>query len=155
VRLDRLVQAMAGACQPRARESGVTLAVDAAAPVQVEGDERWLHQLVANLLDNALKFTPGGGRVQVAVAAAGACVRLTVLDTGPGIPAGSLERVFDRFYQADPARNRARTSGSGLGLAICAWIAGAHGGRIRAANRPEGGAAFTVELPLPPGPAHP
>jgi heavy metal sensor kinase len=148
VRLDRLALAMAGTYQAKAKELGVGLALDAPTPATVEGDERWLHQLVANLVDNALKFTPSGGAVQVAVLPGENGVRLSVRDTGPGIPEESLERVFDRFYQVDPSRTRTQKSGSGLGLAIAAWIVAEHGGRITAANHPEGGAVFTVELPF-------
>lgn len=143
-----LAQALAETCQAQAQDQGVTLAVDAPAAARVRGDERWLYQLAGNLLDNALKFTPAGGRVLVTVRTEGDLARLTVRDTGPGIPAESLDRIFERFYQADPSRTRGRNPGSGLGLAIAAWIAEAHGGRIAAANHPEGGAEFTVELPL-------
>jgi heavy metal sensor kinase len=146
LRLDRLVQALAETCQARAQEQGVALSVAGADPAPVAGDERWLCQLVGNLLDNALKFTPAGGRVELAVSS-GPAVRLTVRDTGPGIPEASLERVFERFFQADQARTRGSRPGSGLGLAIAAWIAAAHGGTITAANHPGGGALFTVTLP--------
>jgi heavy metal sensor kinase len=147
VNLGGLVQALAETYQPRARELGVTLAVEAPAPAMVMGDERWLYQLVGNLLDNALKFTPAGGSVRVAVLARPEGVRLTVRDSGPGLPEESLERVFERFYQADQSRARSSKPGSGLGLAIVAWIVESHGGHIAAANHPEGGACFTVELP--------
>ena len=148
VGLDVLVQVLAETYQSRAEEHGVTLAVDAPGRVDVEGDERWLYQLVGNLIDNALKFTPPGGTVTVAVHPQAGAVRLSVRDTGPGVPEESLERIFERFYQVDPSRAREQQAGSGLGLAIAAWIAQAHGGRIHAANRPEGGASFTVDLPL-------
>jgi heavy metal sensor kinase len=146
--LSGLAQALAETYQAQAREQGVTLAVDAPDPARVRGDERWLYQVLGNLLDNALKFTPAGGRVLVAVRCGDGRARLTVRDTGPGIPADSLDRIFERFYQADPSRTRGRKPGSGLGLAIAAWIVEAHGGRIAAANHPEGGAEFAVELPL-------
>jgi heavy metal sensor kinase len=148
VALEGLVQALAETYQARAVEQGVTLEVDAPVRVEVEGDERWLYQLVGNLLDNALKFTPAGGRVTVAVRPQPGRALLSVGDTGPGIPEESLERIFERFYQVDLSRTREQKSGSGLGLAIAAWIAQAHGGRIFAGNQAEGGALFTVELPL-------
>ena len=150
VRLDSLAQALAETYQARAQEQGVTLDVDAPAPVRVQGDERWLYQLLGNLLDNALKFTPPGGTVTVAVRPQADTVWLTVRDTGPGIPEASLERVFERFYQEDLSRTRGQKPGSGLGLAIAAWIVQAHGGRISAANQAEGGALFTVVLPRRP-----
>jgi heavy metal sensor kinase len=143
-----LVQALVETCQGQARERGVALEADASVRARVLGDERWLYQLIGNLLDNALKFTPGGGRIQASVQLAGGAARLTVRDTGPGIPPDSLERIFERFYQADRSRCREQKPGSGLGLAIAAWIVQAHGGRIAAANHPAGGAVFTVDLPL-------
>lgn len=148
VALDGLVQALADTYQARAGEQGVALAVEAAGPAVVAGDERWLTQLLGNLLDNALKFTPAGGRVTVAVRRHEDQVRITVGDTGPGIPEASLERIFERFYQEDSSRTRGRRPGSGLGLAIAAWIAQAHGGGISAANQDAGGALLTVALPL-------
>jgi heavy metal sensor kinase len=147
VRLDGLVQALVETYQAQAQEQGVAMTVDAPGRAEVSGDERWLCQLVGNLLDNALKFTPPGGRVQVEVLSRPDAVRLSVRDSGPGIPEASLDRVFERFYQADRSRTRTRRPGAGLGLAIAAWIAESHGGRISAANHPDGGALFTVELP--------
>ena len=97
------------------------------------------------LLDNALKYTPDGGAIAVCVARQGGQARLQVRDSGPGIAPEDLPRLFERFYRADKARSSAST---GLGLAIGRWIAEAHGGRIAAANAPEGGALFTVTLPL-------
>ena len=127
----------------------MALAVDAPAPAQVRGDERWLYQLVGQPARQRPQVHPGrADRVRVAVRCGEGRVRLTVRDTGPGIPADSLDRIFERFYQADPSRTRDQKPGSGLGLAIAAWIVEAHGGRIAAANHPEGGAEFTVDLPL-------
>ncbi len=145
VRLDNLVQALAELQQPRAQEQGVTVSLAASGPAEVNGDERWLYQMVGNLLDNALKFTGAGGTVQMDVTSQGDTVRLRVRDSGPGIPDEDLERIFERFYQVDPSR--AQRTGSGLGLAIAAWIVKVHEGRISAANHPGGGAVFTVELP--------
>lgn len=145
VRLDSLVQALAEIQQPRAQQLGVAVALAASGPVAVYGDERWLYQMVGNLLDNALKFAGAGGVVQMEVAAQGDTVRLTVRDSGPGIPEEDLERIFQRFYQVDPSR--AQRTGSGLGLAITAWIVQVHEGHISAANHPGGGAVFTVTLP--------
>jgi two-component system, OmpR family, sensor kinase len=99
------------------------------------------------LLDNALKYTPDGGAIMVSVERGGGRARLTVRDSGPGIDPRDLPHLFDRFYRADRARS---TDGMGLGLAIGRWIAEAHGGRIAAANASDGGAVFTVTLPLAP-----
>jgi len=152
VRLDELVPGLGETCQARAAELGVALEVDVPGPALVIGDEPWLYQLVGNLVDNALKFTPPGGRVRLTLRTGSGRVRLQVRDSGPGLPEGSFERVFERFFQADPSRARGASPGSGLGLAIAAWIAEAHGGRIQAANHPAGGAVFTVDLPEAPGP---
>lgn len=148
VELGGLVSAIAETWEPRAQEAGIALRVAAPGEAPVLGDERWLTQLVVNLLDNALKFTPPGGTVDLEVAPREGKVRMTVNDTGPGIPEGDLERIFERFYQSDPARRRGSASGAGLGLAIAAWVTHNHGGTIRAANRPEGGASLEVILPL-------
>ena len=150
VALDALAVALVESFEPRAQERGIALRVHTAGPTRVNGDEPWLIQLVANLLDNAFKFTPMGGAIEVRVEGVGTRARLSVSDTGPGIPADDLERIFERFYQADPARARGATPGAGLGLAIAAWIAASHGGRIAASNRPQGGACFEVDLPLAP-----
>ena len=113
----------------------------------VAGDEDMLRQLLWILLDNAVKFTAADGRVWVAVTQRGATVVLTVADDGIGLPSGAAERIFDRFYRADPSRSG---TGAGLGLAIASWIVGEHGGTVVAANNDRGGATFSVELPAGP-----
>ena len=147
VRVDRLAHGLVETYQSMARESGVALEAQASGPAQTIGDERWLYQLGANLIENALKFTPHGGRVVVQVCGEPGAIRLIVRDTGPGVPDEHLERVFEPFHQVHASRPRTERTGSGLGLAIAAWIAGAHGGKIFAANHPEGGAIFTTVLP--------
>ena len=114
----------------------------AEAPVVV--DERWMHQVVTNLLGNALKFTPAGGRVTVRTGRDGQRAVLTVADTGVGIPADELPHVFDRFWRGQAA---ARTSGSGIGLAIAAELTSAHGGTLTAASQPGQGTTVTLTLP--------
>ena len=118
---------------------------DAIAPVGVVGDRDALQQLLLVLLDNAAKHTGEGGRISLEVRPSGGQAVVAVSDDGNGIPASDLERIFKRFYQADPSRYR---SGAGLGLSIARWIATEHGGTISAANRPEGGARFEVLLPV-------
>lgn len=113
----------------------------AAAPINGNADA--LKQLLWILVDNAVKFTPDGGHVRLGLTSDGGSVHLTVADEGPGIPEADRERIFQRFFQADPAR---AGGGSGLGLAIAQWIAGEHGGRISARNG-ERGAVLDVELP--------
>jgi signal transduction histidine kinase len=125
----------------QAEARGVELRLDAA-PVEVAGDPDRLRQLVAILLDNAIRHSPSGSSVSVGIHG-DAHPGLAVEDEGPGIRAEDLPHVFDRFWRASDAP----TGGTGLGLAIAAWIAEHHGGRITASNRPSGGARFEVSLP--------
>ncbi|MDR7440000.1 MAG: ATP-binding protein [Armatimonadota bacterium] len=119
----------------------------------VEGEETWfladrerLLQALGNLVDNALKFTPEGGSVWLRAESRPGELAFVVEDTGPGIPVEHLSRIFERFYRAEPSRARG-SGGAGLGLSITKHIALAHGGRVEAANRREGGARFTLVLP--------
>ena len=111
----------------------------------VLADPRWLHQVITNLLTNALKFTAAGGRVTVEAGPAGPKAVLTVTDTGTGIPADELPRVFDRFWRG---RQAAQFSGSGIGLAMAAELAQAHDGQITARSEPGQGTEMTLTLPL-------
>jgi len=123
-------------------------------PLVVRADRDRLAQVVAAFVDNAVRHAPHAGTVAIRSlpSATAGRARLEVLDDGPGLGTDDLGHVFDRFYQADPARDRgARTSG--LGLAIARAIVEAHGGVIGAANRPDGGAVFWFELPLVAAPA--
>jgi two-component system, OmpR family, sensor kinase len=129
---------------------------DAPPPV-VLGDEARLRQVVANLLSNALTHTPPGTPVTVRVASTADSALLEVTDAGPGLPAGEAQRVFERFYRADPSRARA-LGGTGLGLSIVAALVAAHGGTVELQTAPGAGATFRVRLPLlrpsaPPRPA--
>lgn len=114
-------------------------------PVRAEPDA--LARLVANLVDNAAKYSPLGTPIEVAVRSTGSRAELVVSDHGPGIPVGERGRVFERFYRGDPARARA-SGGNGLGLAIVAAIASQHGGTSRAEEAGGGGARMVVSLPL-------
>lgn len=109
------------------------------------GDADRLHQLVLNLLDNARRHTPVGSRVMIKLAQVSTNAVLTIIDTGPGIPQEMLPHLFEPFFRADTARNR---EGTGLGLAIAQRLAEAHGGKIQATNHLDGGAQFTLTLPL-------
>jgi two-component system, chemotaxis family, CheB/CheR fusion protein len=116
--------------------------------VGMVGDPDRLHQVVLNLLDNAVKFTPAGGRIGIWIGRVGARLHLTVSDTGTGIPPEFLPHVFERFRQAETAPNR-RHQGLGLGLAIVRQLVELHGGTVTAESAGEGkGAKFTVSLPL-------
>ncbi|OAI43571.1 hypothetical protein AYO38_10605 [bacterium SCGC AG-212-C10] len=111
----------------------------------VEGDPQRIRQLALILLDNALKFTPEGGTVTIRARKDGSRAVFEVQDTGPGIAAKHLPKLFDRFYRADEARSP--EGGTGLGLSIARWIAEAHGGRIAVESAPGAGATFSVRLP--------
>ncbi len=111
----------------------------------LDGNDQSLRQMLWILLDNAVKYTGDGGHIWMRLTTSDARAHLTVADDGQGIPADALERVFDRFYRADPSR---AGDGTGLGLAIARWIVQEHHGEIRARNNDTGGATFEVELPL-------
>ncbi len=112
----------------------------------LSGDEAQLVTAMANLVDNAIAYSPEGTRVAIGVRSAGDLVEVTVSDEGMGIPAADLERVFERFYRADPARARA-TGGTGLGLAIVKHIATNHGGSVTVWSTEGAGSTFTLRLP--------
>jgi two-component system, OmpR family, sensor kinase len=119
-------------------------------PSVVTGDENRLRQVVANLLANAVRHTPAGSPIEVAVGREGPLAVLEVRDHGPGIPPDHAEKVFERFYRVDSSRARGQGGGSGLGLSIVAAVAAAHGGRVGVAPTPGGGATFRLELPAAP-----
>lgn len=127
-------------CHALALARGVDLGLDADPQVRVLGDPDALRTLVRNLVDNALRHTPAGGRVQVSAAGSGPGALLEVTDSGPGIPASERERVFDRFYR----RATSPQGGSGLGLAIVKAVADRHGARVSLADAPGGGLRATV-----------
>lgn len=108
-------------------------------------DPKRIRQVIANLLSNAIRYTPTSGRIEISIHGAEGEVEVYVSDTGPGISPEDLPRLFERFYRGDPARNR--SGGSGLGLAIARRWVEAHGGRIWAENNRTGGARFTFRLP--------
>ena len=132
---------------PLADEKHVTLTTQADEEVEVIGDQVRLRQVVVNLLDNAIKYTPEGGTVTVGVNATDRRAQLEVSDSGPGIPTGDLPRVFDRFFRADRIR-LATIEGAGLGLSIVQSICTAHGGLVKAENHVHGGCRIIVQLPL-------
>jgi heavy metal sensor kinase len=146
-----VVAAVAEACEQvgvLARVKGVQMSIrlpDKA--VSIMGDPHALRRLFLILLDNAVKYTPGGGRCEVELATGPGEVVGTVTDTGIGISKGDLPHVFDRFYRVDRARSREQ-GGAGLGLAIGRWIAEAHGGVIAVESEPARGSSFQVHLPL-------
>jgi two-component system phosphate regulon sensor histidine kinase PhoR len=116
----------------------------------VLADPAKLHDVIRNLLENAVNYSPAGVRIRLSAERREAATVLTVTDSGPGIPAEDLTRVFERFYRVDKARSR--PGGTGLGLAIVRHLVELHGGSVSAANSPSGGAVFTIELPRHPIP---
>ena len=125
------------------------IGLDAPGPAVLSGDPHQLRQVLANLMRNALVHTPGQTPIEVSVGQDLESVTLSVRDHGPGLPSGSSERLFDRFWRAEGGRERGR-AGAGLGLAIVGGIVEAHHGQISAANVPGGGAQFSVQLPKRP-----
>jgi two-component system phosphate regulon sensor histidine kinase PhoR len=139
-------------------------------PLVVQGDGQRLKQLLRNLVDNGIKYTPAGGQVTLALRSVrrqaleahskfeirhskipeslGPWIEIVVQDTGIGIPPETLPRIFERFYRVDPARSR-EAGGAGLGLCIAKTIAEAHGGRIEVQSTPGAGSTFTLVLPVP------
>ncbi len=151
LRLDELVADVAAALEPLAESRGVRLAAETPSAVTIAGDERWLRQMLYNLIDNAIKYSGEGGSVRVGLEAVDGAARVSVADTGPGIPVEDQGRLFERFYRADQSRARGTagtTGGAGLGLAIALWVARSHGGDIQVESRPGEGSVFRVVLPL-------
>ena len=117
-----------------------------AAQYTVRGDETQLTSMFTNLVDNAVKYTPSGGRVEVTGGFEGSEIVIQVSDTGIGIPEEKLPRIFERFYRVDKARSK-QTGGTGLGLSIVKHVAENHGGRVAVESTPGEGSTFTVYLP--------
>jgi signal transduction histidine kinase len=145
VELDRVLLDVVGETRHLAR--GQRLDVAAIEPVTVRGDADRLKQLLLNLCENAIKYTPEGGRITVAIRRDGNDALITVVDTGIGIAATDLPHVFERFYRADPARAR-DPGGSGLGLSIAEWAATEHGGTVRLTSTHGEGTTAAVRIPV-------
>jgi heavy metal sensor kinase len=130
-----------------AEDKGVTITCQTPEPVFLEGDQGRFKQVIVNLLDNAIKYTPAGGRVTLAVRERDNEAVCEVADNGMGIPAEALPRVFERFYRVDAARNR-EFGGAGIGLSIVQAICAAHNGRVEVESTEGRGSCFRVRLPL-------
>ena len=148
-RLDRQLEHAALTLEPQWSAKKLTLDAQLE-PCTLRGDEDLLLQVWVNLLHNAVKFTPEGGRIRVALTAGGARATVTVADTGVGIAPEDQIHVFERFYKADKARDRA-LGGNGLGLSLARKIVEMHGGGIAVRSEAGNGATFTVTLPVPAG----
>ena len=144
------VLASAQALTPAAEEKGIVLETQLPdVRVEVAGDNEALGQVVTNLLDNALKYTPKGGKVWVRLTSQSGNAVLEVQDTGIGIEPRDRERIFERFYRVDKARSR-ELGGTGLGLSIVKHIVLAHNGKVSVDSTPGTGSTFRVSLPLAP-----
>ena len=140
------------ALQPAAEKNRLTLTMDVAKDVTLQGDESKLGQVIYNLIDNAIKYTPEGGSVHVTMKADGRNAVFAVKDTGVGIPEEDAKHIFDRFYRVDKARSR-ETGGTGLGLSIVRQMVQLHRGEIKVDSVFGKGSTFTVTLPLRKGAA--
>jgi heavy metal sensor kinase len=146
--LNEVVRDCARAAQVLAVRKGVRLKTENdSVSIVLNGDEELLKRMVLNLLDNAVKYTPAGGEISIALARQNGNALIVVRDTGIGIPQVDQLHVFDRFYRVDKARSRA-LGGAGLGLSIVQWIVDAHEGKIEVQSTPGKGTAFTVALPF-------
>jgi two-component system OmpR family sensor kinase len=148
VYLEEVVADCAHSARTLAREKNIELGVDASEECLIRGDQALLRRMILNLLDNAIKYTSEGGRVDIACRAVTAGFEIHITDTGPGIPPDLHSRIFERFFRADLARSRSgREGGAGLGLSIALWIAEAHHGRLELVRSDAAGSHFAVYLP--------
>jgi signal transduction histidine kinase len=158
--LEELASDCVRASRSIAAARGITLSYEPDGEMPIHADEALVRRLAMNLLDNAIKYTPEGGKVNVTCQRAGGEYSLTVRDSGPGIPAEAGEKIFERFFRLDPARTHSgrdnsgapetaasATAGAGLGLAIARWIAEAHHGRLTLVQSDASGSTFAAFLP--------
>ena len=133
---------------PLAQEKKIHCALERSDVVHIKADKTRIYQLISNLIDNGIKFTPEGGAVNMRLSSDDGEVKFIISDNGPGIPEADLPYIFNRFYQVDKSRSGSAQRGSGLGLNICKKIAEAHGGSITVESHEARGATFTVKLPI-------
>jgi signal transduction histidine kinase len=146
---DRLLHEVAALYQYQTQRKNIALQVDVASPLPtVEVDPGRMTQVLTNILDNALRHTPAGGKIVLSAKRSGNQVELAIQDSGPGVPAENLERIFERFYRTDAARQRDGDlpGGSGLGLAIAKSIVQAHEGQVSAESEPGKGLKIIIRL---------
>jgi signal transduction histidine kinase len=135
--------------EPTAEDMGVTVSCDVPSGSHLNGDTRMIQRMLANLLDNAIKYTPSGGSVSISLAENDAQVAVSIKDTGIGISPKDLPRIFERFYRCDQSRSQA---GIGLGLSLARAVARAHGGDITVVSTLNQGSTFIVTLRKSPPP---
>jgi two-component system sensor histidine kinase ResE len=146
--LAALLNNIAEKMAPQARSGNLEIQVDASNLPMITGDGDRLSQIFTNLVDNAIKFTPAGGSINIQATQSGSVIQVEVTDTGEGISPEALLHVFSRFYQADLSRTGGQKHGAGLGLAIVKEILEAHGGKIVVRSELGKGSTFIVNLPL-------
>ena len=146
VNLAKLVETTVDQMSLLTEEKRISLRCLTNEAVEVDGDPTRLKQVIVNLLDNAIKYTPEGGEIELAVWSGNGTAFIEIKDTGPGIPEAAVPHVFERFYRADEVHSR-DIEGAGLGLAIVQSIASAHGGSVSVTNAPDRGCRVTVTLP--------
>ena len=149
IRIELLVEDIQRQASLLGQEQDIQVILGTITPATVLGDELRLRELLLNLVDNAVKYSRPGGKVEMHLWIDGAFVKLSVVDEGIGIPLEAQKQIFDRFYRTDEARAHTK-KGTGLGLSICTWIAEAHHGRIEVQSEPGKGSTFTLLLPLAP-----
>jgi heavy metal sensor kinase len=147
VNLRPLIHDLADDMQLLAMERNIQIEVANLPDAVVAADDLWLRRAVLNLLDNAIKYSRDGGKVRVSMTKDSTDAWISIRDEGIGIAKADLPHIFDRFFRADPARNRS-SGGTGLGLALVKWVVEAHRGRINVLSEPDRGADFQIALPL-------
>ena len=148
LRLDKTIEDVMDLFAPYAADRGIELTIGRCEQVTVMADKERLRQVMSNLIDNAIKYMDGPGKIDVSAMRSNGQAQITVQDTGRGIPPEDLPHVFDRFYRVDRSRSRGRQRGTGLGLSICRSISQALGGNIEIDSRPHHGTLVTVLLPV-------
>lgn len=149
--LDDIVSDTAGAVRVLADQKNIAVKVSCEMELPIKGDEQLLRRLVLNLMDNAIKYTPAGGAVDIKGKVEDAHVHVDFVNTGPSIPPDEHDRIFDRFYRIDKVRsrdNQTETGGAGLGLPISRWIAEIHGGTVKLVESTMASTTFAIILPL-------
>ncbi len=147
--LDELASECTKNVRTLAAAKQISVSFESSGEAPIRADEALLRRMLFNLLDNAIKYTPAGGRVAVGCREHSDCYHLRVQDSGPGIPPELQPRIFERFFRADKARSRSESDGggAGLGLSIGSWIASAHGGTLELTQSTAEGSIFTALLP--------
>ncbi len=146
VQLKEIVASVVKIRNQSAVNKGLTLLAEKVKPARVKGNKELLERMITNVIDNAIRYTPSGGRIEVLLAEIQNAIRLEIRDTGIGIPDELLPHIFDRFYVVDKSRSR-ETGGAGLGLSIVKWIADNHGAEIEVQSKENQGTTFIIHFP--------